>query len=294
MKISVFPEYGSLNSQPVFKAFIEHLKQKNEDFQINKYDNNTDVAVIWSVLWRGRMEQNRKIWEHFRSQGKPVVVLEVGGIKRNISWKVGINGINNDADFGNQKYDDKRWPLFKINLKEWKQTGNVIVICGQHNNSQQWAGLPKMHKWLVDQARQIRKVTDKPIVIRPHPRDLVNINLEELKQVRVDLPKRDYKTYDDTNFKNLLKSTWAVVNHSSNPAMEAVFNGIPVFVSESSLCHPVGNNGYANLLTPSMPNRYNWANKLAYTEWFVEEIREGKPWKQIRERLLEKYINAKN
>ena len=128
MKISVFPAYGSLNSQPVFKAFIEHLQSKNEDVQINKYDNSTDVAVIWSVLWRGRMEQNRKIWEDFKKQGKPVIVLEVGGIKRNSSWKVGINGINNDADFANQTYDDKRWPLYKIQMKPWNQTGNVIVI----------------------------------------------------------------------------------------------------------------------------------------------------------------------
>lgn len=290
MKISVFPEYGSLNSQPIFKAFIEHLKQKNEDVQINKYDNSTDVAVIWSVLFRGRMEQNRKIWEEFRSQGKPVVVLEVGGIRRNTSWKVGINGINNDADFANQKFDDKRWPLFKINLKPWKQTGNVVVICGQHNSSLQWKGLPVMRKWLVDQARQIRKVTDKPIVIRPHPRDIIGVDTAELKGVRVDLPKRDWQTYDDTNFKKLLKSTWAVVNHSSNPAMEAVFNGIPVFVSQSSLCYPVGNQDYTNLLKPNMPNRHTWAHKLAYTEWFVEEIKEGKPWKRIRDRLLEKYI----
>tara|TARA_A100001011_G_scaffold227340_1_gene235439 strand:- start:3699 stop:4583 length:885 start_codon:yes stop_codon:yes gene_type:complete len=294
MKISVFPNYGSLNSQPVFKAFIEHLQSKNEDVQINKYDNSTDVAVIWSVLWRGRMEQNRKIWEDFKKQGKPVVVLEVGGIKRNSSWKVGINGINNDADFANQTVDNKRWPLYKIEMKPWKQTGNVIVICGQHNSSLQWKGLPTMRKWLVDQAKEIRKVTDKPILIRPHPRELLSLNTEGIKGIRVDLPKRDWKTYDDTNFKNILKSTWAVVNHSSNPAMEAVFNGIPVFVSNSSLCQPVGNVGYADLLKPNMPNRQNWANKLAYTEWFVDEIREGKPWARIRERLLEKYINAKN
>jgi len=88
MKISVFPDYGSLNSKPVFDAFIENLRNNQENFQINKWDNSTDVAVIWSVLWRGRMEQNKKIWDEFKSSGKPVVVLEVGGIKRNLSWKM--------------------------------------------------------------------------------------------------------------------------------------------------------------------------------------------------------------
>lgn len=290
MKISVFPDYGSLNSKPIFDAFIQNLKNKNENFKINKWDDSTDVAVIWSVLWRGRMEQNKRIWDDFKNKGKPVVVLEVGGIKRNLSWKMGINGINRDADFANQTYDDKRWPLFKIDLKPWKQTGNVIVICGQHNTSQQWQGLPKMHKWLIQQIRDVRKYTDKPILIRPHPREPVEIPTTEFKNIRVANPKRDWSTYDDTDFKNVLKSTWAVVNHSSNPAMEAVFNGIPVFVSESSLCYPIGNQGYTDINKPSMPNRTNWANQLAYTEWFVEEIREGKPWERIRARLLEKYL----
>jgi hypothetical protein len=290
MKISVFPDYGSLNSKPVFDAFIQHLRDKKENFQINKWDNSTDVAVIWSVLWRGRMEQNKKIWEDFKARGKPVVVLEVGGIKRNTTWKIGINGINRDADFANQTFNDQRWPLFKMDFQPWKQTGNVIVILGQHNNSEQWRGLPNMKKWITQQIREIRKYTDRPILIRPHPRNPVEVAVDEFKNIRVSQPKRDWATYDDTDFKKILKSTWAVVNHSSNPAIESVINGIPVFVSESSLCYDVGNYGYTDINRPAMPSREQWAHRLAYTEWWTDEIREGKPWSRIRERLKEKYI----
>jgi len=42
MKISVYPAYGSLNSKPVFDAFIQNLKDKKENFQINKHDHDTD------------------------------------------------------------------------------------------------------------------------------------------------------------------------------------------------------------------------------------------------------------
>ena len=290
MKIALFPEYGSLNSQPVFEALIRHLQSKNEKIMVNKYDNTCDVAVIWSVLWQGRMEKNKKVWEHFRSQGKPVVVLEVGGLRRNHTWKMAINGINRDADFANQIYDNKRWPLFKLELKPWQQTGNVIVICGQHHNSEQWKGLPKLNSWVEQQIKVIRKYCDKPIVIRPHPRNPFNFDEKKYPHVRVNLPKRDHSTYDDTDFKKILRSTWAVVNHSSNPAIESVINGIPVFVSESSLCHDVGNTNVADILHPAMPARQNWANRMSYTEWTTEEIGQGLPWKRIRERLLEKYI----
>ena len=290
MKIALFPEYGSLNSQPVFEALIRHLQSKNEKIMINKYDNTCDVAVIWSVLWRGRMEKNKKVWDDFRSQGKPVVVLEVGGLRRNVTWKMAINGINRDADFANHVFDDKRWPLFKLELKPWQQTGNVIVICGQHHNSEQWKGLPKLNSWVEQQIKIIRKYCDKPIVVRPHPRNPFNFDEKKYPHVRVNLPKRDHSTYDDTDFKKILRSTWAVVNHSSNPAIEAVINGIPVFVSESSLCHDVGNTNVADILHPALPARQNWANRMAYGEWTAEEIGQGLPWKRIRERLLEKYI----
>jgi len=290
MKIAIFPEYGSLNSKPVFEAFIKHLQEKNEKIMINKYDNTCDIAVIWSVLWRGRMEKNKEVWDFFKKHNKPIVVLEVGGIKRNVTWKMGINGINRDADFANHVFDDKRWPKFNIEMKPWNKTGNVIVICGQHDTSNQWIGQPKMNVWVEQQIKEIRKYTQRPILVRPHPRNPFELKNKTWPAVRIKRPIRDLSTYDDTDFKKTLTSTWAVINHSSNPAMESVFSGIPVFVSESSLCYDVGNSSITDIEHPAMPNRQQWANKLAYTEWTTDEIKDGIPWRRIRERLLEKYI----
>ena len=72
--------------------------------------------------------------------------------------------------------------------------------------------------------------------------------------------------------------------------MMSVFNGIPVFVSEQSLCYDVGNTSLSNINNPAMPDRSNWANKLAYTEWTTEEIKQGLPWQRIKKRLKEKYL----
>lgn len=90
MKIEIWPEYGPLNSKPIFDAFIESLRNAGEQVYINQ-SVNADVAVIWSVLWRGRMQSYQKIWEQYRAQGKPVIVIEVGGLRRNQSFKIGIN-----------------------------------------------------------------------------------------------------------------------------------------------------------------------------------------------------------
>ena len=290
MKIEIWPKHGPLNSKPIFDAFIKSLNQNNEKLYINHRADDADVAVIWSVLWRGRMAEYKKIWDHYRAQGKPVVVLEVGGLRRNKSFKIGINGINRDADFANQEFDDERWPLFGHELRPWNPTGNLIVICGQHDTSEQWKGLPKMSNWIEKQIQEIRKYTNKPILVRPHPRNQINFDENKFKNVKVRIPRRDFRTYDDTDFKATLRGTWAVVNHSSNPAMEAVIQGIPVFVSESSLCHDVGNANLYDINTPAMPNRTKWANMLAYTEWFEDEIEQGLPWARIKKRLEEKYL----
>lgn len=289
MRLEVWTEYGPLNSKPIFNAFINSLHDAGDQVYLNR-SGNADVAVIWSVLWRGRMEQYQRIWKEYRSKGKPVIVIEVGGLRRNQSFKIGINGINRDADFADQTFDDKRWPLFKHELKPWHPTGDIIVICGQHDASEQWKGLPRMENWIVQQINEIRKYTTRPILVRPHPRNQISFDPKRFTNVKVRMPKRDYRTYDDTDFKKTLERTWAVVNHSSNPAMEAVIRGIPVFVSESSLCHDVGNTNLLDINTPAMPNRLNWAHRLSYTEWFREEIEAGLPWSRIKKRLEERYL----
>ena len=289
MRIEIWPEHGPLNSKLIFEAFIKSLQDNGEEVFVNK-KANADVAVIWSVLWRGRMEKSRAIWNEYRSQNKPVVVLEVGGLQRNKSFKIGINGINRRADFANQNFDDARWPLFNHQFKTWNSTGDIIVICGQHDASEQWRGLPKMEQWIEQQINEIRKYTTRPILVRPHPRNNIGFPKDKFSNVKVRQPKRDFSTYDDTDFKATLERTWAVVNHSSNPAMEAVINGIPVFVSEDSLCHDVGNISLSDINTPAMPARQKWANQLAYTEWFEDEIRQGIPWKRIKHRIEEKYL----
>lgn len=289
MKIEAWPMHGPLNSKKVFEKFIKSMEASGEEVHINKKIDG-DVAVIWSVLWQGRMQKYKAIWDRYKNAGKPIVVLEVGGLRRNLSFKVGINGINRDADFANQEFDDKRWPLFKHRLRPWNPTGEMIVICGQHDASEQWKGLPRMDNWIKQQIIEIRKYTTRPILVRPHPRNPINFSEKNFENIKIRMPKRDHRTYDDTDFRATLERTWAVVNHSSNPAMEAVIHGIPVFVSKSSLCHDVGNTELRDINTPAMPNRIEWANRLSYTEWFQDEIEQGLPWLRIKSRLQERYL----
>ena len=79
MKFSLFTKNSALVSPPIWEAVSKGLKTLGHTVDENNMD--CDVPVIWSLLWHGRMARNKDIWEHFRTQNKNVLVIEVGGIK---------------------------------------------------------------------------------------------------------------------------------------------------------------------------------------------------------------------
>lgn len=282
MKFGLFRKYGALNSAPIFDAFAESIKQRG--WTVLDNDDRADVAVIWSVLWNGRMQANKLIWEKYQKHKKPVIILEVGALDRGNLWKVSINGINGTGYFGPNNNNSDRRKKLKINLSPWKQ-GSTIVLCGQHPSSQQWENMPPMHVWLSETINLIRKYTDRKIVVRPHPRANY-VPTGQIKDVEIKPPCHMIGTYDSFDFEDALKNAWAVVNWNSNPATIAALHGVPVFVGPDSLSAPVGNFDLKDIESPVMPSRDQWANDLAYTEWTIDEIANGEPLERLSDRLL--------
>ena len=274
MKFKLFRENGALNSTEVFDAFSTGLKhlghQEHEDF---------DVAVIWSVLWHGRMKNNQPVWEYCQKNNVPVIVLEVGGIKRGTTWKVGLNGINRDAVFGNSDMDSTRADKLGLHLKPWRENGKFILICGQHDKSLQWQDMPRMSKWLMSIIDEIQSYIDMPIVFRPHPRCRLESIEHQYHNVYRDEPIRLDNTYDDFNLS--FKDVYAVVNWSSNPGPQAAIAGIPVFTGPSSLAWPIANQQLSQITNPNKPDRQQWLNDYAWTEYTINEIENGVPLNRL-------------
>ena len=279
MKFNLWTKYGAKNSEPVFNAFCSGAKSLGHDVVFNSDGDGIDV--IWSVLFHGRMAGNRAIWERAMAQSKPVVVLEVGGIKRGTTWKVGLNGINRDAFFGDGGNDSRRSDLLNLRLKPWRQDGDYILICGQHDKSLQWRSMPRMSNWFLNTYDEIRKHTDRPILFRPHPRCRLPEIERGLKYVYRQEPRHIDGTYDD--FDMQFDNVWATVSHSSNPGCHSVIQGVPSFVSPSSLAYDVANDidFLHDMENPIMPDRTQWLNDYAWTEFTVDEIVAGLPIKRL-------------
>jgi hypothetical protein len=281
MKFSLWTDHGALNSKPVFDAFARGAQSLGHDVVWN--DPVSDVDVIWSVLWNGRMAKNKDIWERNLAQSKPTLVLEVGGIKRGTTWKVGLNGINRDATWGPIGNDDSRANSLGLKLKDWNTSGEYILIAGQHDKSLQWQNMPRMSQWVMQTIETIQRHSKRPILFRPHPRCRLDAIETQYKNVYRQEPRQLPGTYDD--FDMQFKNIWATVSWSSNPGIHSILNGIPAFTGPSSLAYTVANNDFALIENPIRPDRQQWLNDYAWTEFTVEEIAQGIPLKRLTKEL---------
>jgi len=282
MKFSIWNKYGALNSKPVFDAFRTGCDTLGYATVDNSDDS--DVDVIWSVLFNGRMAPNKAIWEKNRQSGKPTIVLEVGGIKRGTTWKVGLNGINRDAYFGPMGNDSSRAALLGLGLKAWNNKGKDILICGQHDKSWQWRNMPSMSNWVMSTIETIQKHSKRTIIFRPHPRCPLEHIEKEFRNVKRDNPIQTPGSYDDFDID--YSNIWATVSWSSNPGIHSILNGVPAFVGPSSLAYDVAGHNLELIEYPQRPDRIQWLNDYAWTEFTIEEISQGIPLKRLTSKLI--------
>jgi hypothetical protein len=281
MKFKIYKENGALNSVPVFAA-LEQGIHENGFSLVNK---DQDIDVIWSVLWHGRMQKNQLIYNQCRRQNKPIVIIEVGNLRRGETWRISIDHVHGRGIFGNTENLDKNRPsVIGLDLKPLQQKRNdKILIACQHERSLQWEGQPPMAEWVRQKITEIRKFTDKSIVVRPHPRSPFTLTTPG---VVIETPKKIVGSYDafdiDYNYH-------CVINHNSGPAVQAAISGIPVICHQSSLAFPVSDS-IENIANPSLPAREDWFLKLCHTEWTVDEIAKGIPINRLTPEL-ENYLN---
>ena len=272
MRVAYFPNQCAQNSKPVMSAVLSSLNKQGHQTVENNWD--ADAVIIWSVLWSGRMVANQAVWSHYRSLGRPVIVIDVGALYRGETWKIAINNITADGYYGHtQNLDYNRPRKLGISLALNFTRNPRIVIAAQHARSLQTVGLVSMEGWVVQQVERLREVTDRPIVVRPHPRSPLDwAGLVHLpKDVIIEKPVRVANTYDSYN---LAFDCHAIINHNSGPGIQAALAGTRPVVDKTSLAHPVGIDLH-NIEQPYTTDRDQWLTEICHTEYTVQEIQQG-------------------
>lgn len=270
-----FPLQCARNSVPVMNAILDFLRASGYTLEENGMDS--DIAVIWSVLWNGRMAANQQVYEHYRSLGRPVIVADIGALYRGHTWKIAVNNINGNGYYGHtENLDYDRPGKLGISLAIPVFNRPEILIAAQHQHSLQVADLPSIEAWIFKQILRIRELTERPIIVRPHPRYKLNPNYLP-DDIVWETPNQLTNTYDsfDMHF-----DCHAVVNYNSGTGIQAAISGTRPIVDRSSLAYPVSVT-MAELEQPYIVDRDRWLIEICHTEYTLTEIQQGLWFKRI-------------
>lgn len=272
MNIAYFPNQCARNSVPVMSAMLSSLKQAGHHCVENSME--ADAVIIWSVLWSGRMAPNRAIWDHYQKNNKPVIVVDIGSLYRGETWKIALGNITANGYYGHQENLDWDRPRkLGISLAINLSRNPNIVIAAQHASSLQVADLPSMESWIEEQINNLLSITDRPILVRSHPRSPLNTSLFQKlpKNVSFEQPRRLANTYDSYN---LVFDCHAMINYNSGPGIQAALAGTRPVVDRSSLAYPVSID-INDIDKPYDLDRYQWLVEICHTEYLLEEIQQG-------------------
>ena len=188
--------------------------------------------------------------------------------------------------------DPQRWATISsrlnIGLKDYRTAGSHILLCLQRNGG--WSmGDYNVQQWVLDTVVQLRKHTDRPIVIRPHPGDKAAQQYLDPANPQCRIPYSNrLKLSTNSLLIDDLKNCWAAVNYNSSPVVGAAIEGYPIFVTDParSQCHEIANTNLALIETPVLPDRQAWANRLAMSHWSFDELASGECWRHMRRYII--------
>jgi hypothetical protein len=186
---------------------------------------------------------------------------------------------------GNYFWDNptsQRWQQISrdlgIHLKDWRTTGSHILICTQRNGGWSMKGL-NVSQWLEKTVDEIKKYSNRPIIVRGHPGDKTAATYLKSKAGRYSVSTNDYILQDFAN-------AWAVVTYNSTPGVAASIEGIPAFVTDSvpqtSQAYTVANYTLSDIENPELKERQQWIEKLSMCHWKFEELSNGSAWQHMR------------
>lgn len=180
--------------------------------------------------------------------------------------------------------DPNRWQKVKkdlaIDVKDYRTNGNHILLCLQRNGGWSMKGLDVMD-FCNRIITQIKRHTDRPIVVRGHPGDAKTNQYLKLNLPGVSISPKDTPIQED------LKNAWATVLFNSSPGVASLIEGVPVFQMDPdkdfSMYGEVANSTLKRLEDPKMYDRQEWLERIAMCHWSFDQTQSGEAWEFMRQ-----------
>ena len=145
-------------------------------------------------------------------------------------------------------------------------------------------GMPSL-AWAEETINEIRRHTDRPIIVRVHPRDnklkknqkKMTQGFQHHKDVKVSAP--------ESKFDEDLKDCWAVVNHNSSATVGPILEGYHSFVTDPNSSHTTDVSSFdlSKIESPIEYDRVSWAERISMFHWNFDELKSGECWTHMRQ-----------
>ncbi len=158
---------------------------------------------------------------------------------------------------------DDRWKRLDYPIHKRKKGGRHILLVTPSEKPCKFYGIDR-DTWVNDTVAEIKKHTDRPIIIRD----------KAPRQQRIN------KTiFEDLN------DCYAMVTYQSIAAIESVLYGVHAFTLGYTAADFVANKDLRDLEKPAEYDEetiYKWACHLAYCQYHIDEFKDGTAYRILR------------
>ena len=280
----------------ILKRYIDGV-QKHGDKGILHYGNNiidSDVNLIQGWVHAGsaaspHLVLRRRAHEININKGKHSFIADsnlfnyaVGKMHNMQYLRYSMDGVfPTTGNYFTNTVDPNRWNQIQkdlnISMKDWRPQGVHVLICTQRNGGWSMGGLSVVD-WLTKTIKEVRKHTDRPIIVRGHPGD---------KHAPKYLKNKDWQVSKAPSIIDDLRNAHCSTTYNSSPSVASAIEGIPTFITDPtpqiSQAYAVANTDLSNVENPLMFERTEWVQKLAMSHWNFNELSSGDAWAHMRD-----------
>jgi hypothetical protein len=312
LDIGIFPLTARAGSRlATLEAFAQHLSATPHRVSwvgTERYAT-CDLAIVYGSPGAGA-GRRRRIRQAIVSQHEgPVLIVETPLLGRKVPalergrlpfsrpksgenfdrFRISLNGsFWDNGIFCNEPADGTRWGALRrelgIELEDYRKTGDHILLIGQVPGDASLRGLD-VFKWIESTVIDLAVLSDRPIVIRPHPLS-GHQALGGLKRRLQAHGHGNCEIRTEGSLRDALRDAWATVTYSSGAAIDSLLAGVPAFaLCPASMAWPVTDHELGRIEAPTLFDRRPWLDQLAHSQWTISEIADGTVWARFKDRI---------
>jgi hypothetical protein len=298
------PNNKNIEKGEILPRYAAGVRRSDDETVLHSSNDLIPADVALLVGWvhedskfSSHLNLRRSVIEFQKQQGKHTVLADSNLFlyknKENPGHylRYSFNGVfPNTGNYCDTIIDPSRWTKLSnelnVGLKDYRSNGNHVLLCLQRNGGWSMGGHNVMD-WAASTITKLRQYTDREIVVRGHPGDKGTKDYLHPKTFmkRVGYLKNIRLSDEGVDLMHDLQDCWAVVNHNSSPTVGAAIEGYPIFVTDPyrSQCADIANVNLEDIEVPRLPERQDWANRLAMFHWNFEEVASGECWRHMRQ-----------